>query len=220
MTTRTRSFSLAVLCLIAFSVTAHAQNRTVGANKFILDDGSGRTLTLQTPAPGAWPAGTNFNWVIPIPPVSGAVSGFGPRGVSNAAPVAPNEFLRWNGSGLGTWEVTSSLDAGPITVTTAGNPATALSINQGRISAGSISPTPVASGGTIPTNVSTVIVASEGTAATATATLPAGVEGQILFVTTADPDGVTITVGGNPVNVDDSEVGVFAFIGGIWRLAH
>jgi hypothetical protein len=97
-------------------------------------------------------------------------------------------------------------------------------MNGGRIILQSTASTP-ASGATITSNVAAVVVGDNGTTnSPATITLPSGTEGQVLYITTQDPDGVTITTTVNSVSVnvtiDDSEVGMFMYLGGQWRLQH
>src|SRR5579872_3791502 len=77
--------SFAVLCCMSFSISANAQ-RAVGAKTLILDDGSGNTITIQTPVSG-WTG--NIPFLIPIPPAGSPSSGF------TYAGTAANQILTW-----------------------------------------------------------------------------------------------------------------------------
>ncbi|HET6511537.1 MAG TPA: hypothetical protein VFH43_05055 [Candidatus Kapabacteria bacterium] len=69
---RTAIASLALATLVSVN-DAEAQ-RTVGARSVTLSDGTSNTLTLIAPSPATWSG--NLDWEVPIPPVSGANSGF------------------------------------------------------------------------------------------------------------------------------------------------
>ncbi|HEY3875768.1 MAG TPA: hypothetical protein VGM92_09845, partial [Candidatus Kapabacteria bacterium] len=95
------SIVFAVISLgLFFCSEGHAQSRSIGANALILDDGSGNTITLQTPASG-WSG--NIPFVIPIPPPGNPPSGFVHVGT------AVNQFLTWNPAdgSQGAWDPTS-----------------------------------------------------------------------------------------------------------------
>ena len=89
--------------------SAFAQ-RSLGANTIVLDDGSGHTITLKTPANG-WTG--NIPFVIPIPPAGNPPSGFVHVGT------ALGQILTWNpADGVqGAWDATSFAAAGAITGT-------------------------------------------------------------------------------------------------------
>lgn len=196
-------FGLGFAILLSTFGSVSAQNRSLGANTFVIDDGSGHTVTLQS-TPGA--TGT-FTF---------------PNG---GGTLATQTFLSANYLPLAGGTLSTSSLATLLTLTsTTAAPATALSMNGGRVVMQSTASTP-ASGGTIATNVAAVVVGDNGvTNSPATITLPAGTEGQVLYITTQDPDGVTITTTVNSVvvsvTIDDSEVGTFMYLGGQWRLQH
>jgi hypothetical protein len=94
--------SIATLSLLSIIGSgASAQNRTLGANKLILDDGLGRTMTIQTPSPLPGPVGGNFIFSLPIPPAGNPPAGFVGIGTNP-------QTLYWN-TGNAAWQATSVL---------------------------------------------------------------------------------------------------------------
>jgi hypothetical protein len=89
------AFFLSVTC-----TSAHAQNRAMGAQEFILDDGLSHTLTLLFPGPGPGPA-SNIN--VNFPTGGGSLV---PLGTTDG------QMLRWN-NGTSLWETTSLLTVAP-----------------------------------------------------------------------------------------------------------
>jgi hypothetical protein len=99
--------AIAALCCICS--TSNAQNRTIGANKVVLDDGSGHTVTLQTQTPA----------------VTGILTL--PSGSANIANMAngtvTGQTTRWNAA-TSQWEVSPSLTNVGSAVANAGSIAT------------------------------------------------------------------------------------------------
>ncbi len=101
-------YLLASCCILCLGSTSFAQNRTIGANKLLLDDGLGHTLTLQPPSPTA----------------TGTLTL--PAGNANIANMAngtiTGQTARWNNA-TSQWEVSPSVtnvgstlvNSGPIT---------------------------------------------------------------------------------------------------------
>jgi hypothetical protein len=97
---------LALLTLVAGNL--HGQTRAIGAESFILDNGAGNTITLQTPA-GGWSG--NIPFVIPISPAGSPPSGFIYPGTAagqmltwvapNTTGPAPNNYA---GGPQGSWQ--------------------------------------------------------------------------------------------------------------------
>jgi hypothetical protein len=99
--------SALVLPVLAFCIssTSIAQNRTVGANKLMLDDGLGHTVTLQT----ATPATTG---VLTLP------SG-GANLANTANGTVTGQMTRWNNA-TSQWEVSPSVTNAGSTLSNAG----------------------------------------------------------------------------------------------------
>lgn len=115
----------AIVSILLLSGLAHGQTRAVGAGSLIIDDGSGHTITIQTPA-GGWTG--NIPFVIPIPPVGSPASGFTYAGTAtnqiltwvlpNTTGPAPNNYpggVQAPGSRLRAWYSDSSPGLGPRT---------------------------------------------------------------------------------------------------------
>jgi hypothetical protein len=68
------ALGMLALSSIVVADNSHAQSRTFGAQQFRLDDGTSRTITMQTPLTGSWSG--NLDWYIPVPPAPGVISGF------------------------------------------------------------------------------------------------------------------------------------------------
>lgn len=96
------SLLLAIVAGLTFTAgSAHAQ-RLIGAHGFVIDDGSGNTITILTP-PSGWHG--NISFQIPIPPAPGASAGFVMPGTGL------NQSLTWvpapAGGPAGSWEPVS-----------------------------------------------------------------------------------------------------------------
>jgi fibronectin-binding autotransporter adhesin len=96
-----RALIAAALLLTLATGSASAQNRSLGANKLILDDGLGRTMTIQTPSPLPGAVGSNVLFTLPIPPPGNPPSGFVGVGVNP-------QTLAWN-TANGFWAASSIL---------------------------------------------------------------------------------------------------------------
>jgi hypothetical protein len=95
-----RALIAAALLLTLATGSASAQNRSLGANKLILDDGLGRTMILQTPSPLPGAVGSSYTFTLPVPP-----AGNPPAGFVNLGTVA-GQTLYWNSTN-GDWEASS-----------------------------------------------------------------------------------------------------------------
>ena len=100
---RTSLFSIAALFAIltftsdGFVQAAFAQNRSVGAQNFVLDDGAGHTFTMSTPVG----LGSNLIFQFPLPPVGNPAAGFVNVGTAG-------QTLFWNANvGHNAWEASS-----------------------------------------------------------------------------------------------------------------
>src|SRR5579884_585582 len=98
----------AIASLLFFFVTPVSAQRSLGAQNFILDDGAGHTITLQTPA-GGWTG--NIPFLIPIPPTGNPPAGFVHIGTTLG------QILEWNpADGVqGAWDATTITALGGIT---------------------------------------------------------------------------------------------------------
>jgi hypothetical protein len=105
----------AVATITLLGSTSHAQNRSVGTNKLVLDDGLGHTITLQIPTPSV--TGT-----LTLPSATSTLA-------NTAAGTVAGQTLRWNNA-TSQWEISPSItnvgstlsNAGAITATgTSGN---------------------------------------------------------------------------------------------------
>src|SRR5665213_1507670 len=85
MKTSSRIFAAVFAILLGNSLSARGQ-RAIGAESLVLDDGSGNTITIQTPASG-WTG--NIPFLIPIPPPGSPSSGF------TYAGTAAGQVLEW-----------------------------------------------------------------------------------------------------------------------------
>jgi predicted regulator of Ras-like GTPase activity (Roadblock/LC7/MglB family) len=95
------SLIAAVGVTLAVAGGVQAQNRNFGARTFTMDDGTGRTYTLQTPgSPGGMPGVGNFFYSMPVPP-----PGNPPAGFVNVGTLA-GQTLFWNGTNM-AWEASS-----------------------------------------------------------------------------------------------------------------
>ena len=134
-----RSILAAVISLgcVLTSNASFAQNRVLGANKLVLDDGQGHTITVQTPVPAT--TGT-----ITLPAAGSNIA-------NTANGTATGQVLRWNNA-TNQWEVSPSAtnvgstlsNAGPIsatgasgTITATGNISTSANVSAtGNVTAG------------------------------------------------------------------------------------
>ncbi len=88
---RVAAASCAALLGIAFATPAMSQIRTLSAAALFVDDGSGHTMTIQTPTSGpGFPLTGNYVWQIPIPPPGNPPAGFTFTGTST------NQMLLWD----------------------------------------------------------------------------------------------------------------------------
>ncbi len=108
----TKFLAIALLAVAAFTSDSQAQSRDLGARRLELDNGSGLTITLETPA-GGWVG--NIPFIIPIPPPGNPSSGFTYAGTAasqiltwvspNAVGPAPNNYA---GGVQGSWQPVST----------------------------------------------------------------------------------------------------------------
>ena len=98
--------------LLFYSIPAivSGQTRAVGARAFVLDDGSGNTITFQTPLSG-WTG--NIPFQLPIPPPGNPLAGFVHLGTTL------DQILYWNPSDgvQGAWDAGTIASLGGITGT-------------------------------------------------------------------------------------------------------
>jgi hypothetical protein len=93
---RRTAFLFALVFTFSGAMNSYSQNRTMGAQRFVLDDGSGHTYTIQV-------NGTltgNYIYNLPTPP-----AGNPPAGFVNVGTTA-GQTLFWNGTNL-DWEASS-----------------------------------------------------------------------------------------------------------------
>ncbi|MFI5201473.1 MAG: hypothetical protein ACHQNE_03720, partial [Candidatus Kapaibacterium sp.] len=111
--------AICIVCSLLSAKNVLAQpSRAIGAGALVLDDGSGNTITIQTPLSG-WTG--NIPFIIPIPPMGSPASGF------TYAGTAANQILTWvmpnttgpapnyyPGGPQGSWQPTFSTGGGGI----------------------------------------------------------------------------------------------------------